>query len=149
MKLNKIDFEWIVLGDGPLFKDIKNKISFNNLDDSLFLIGEVQNPFPYLKSSDLLILTSDYEAQPRVCIESLILGIPVLSSNFSSSYEILDNFSNSMIVEKEYLSFYNGLNEILSNNGKLLKKMKENASKYTYNNEEIFLQLNSLLFIKK
>ena len=52
----------------------------------------MKNPFPYLKKSDVLILSSKYEGLPNVLLESLSIKKPVISSDCPTGpKEILDN----------------------------------------------------------
>ena len=39
------------------------------------------NPFPYIKDSDLFVLSSTFEGLPNVLLEALTLGKPIISSN--------------------------------------------------------------------
>ena len=51
---------------------MKNKVKF---------LGWQNNPFKYLSSSDLLILTSKYEGLPNVLLEAVSLKKFIISSN--------------------------------------------------------------------
>ena len=54
-------------------------------------LGYQANPYPYIKVSDIFVLTSDTEGYPTVVCEALCLGKPVISTNITGSDELLAN----------------------------------------------------------
>ena len=102
-------FRVIFIGDGPdnqmyknMAKDIKN-IEF---------LGKKSNPYPYLKKSYCLLMSSDFEGYPVVFIESLILGKPIITTNVSDSEkDIKDKFG--IVVEKTEADVYEGMKKYL------------------------------------
>jgi len=68
-----------IFGDGPLKKEFEKKIEKNNLKENVFLMGFKKNIYEYIKSSNLMIVTSLYEGIVNVITESLILNTPVFS----------------------------------------------------------------------
>ncbi len=48
------------------------------------LAGQVDNPFAILAECDCFVLSSDYEGQPMVILEARTLGLPVVTTAFSS-----------------------------------------------------------------
>ena len=52
-------------------------------------MGAKTNPYPYFKAADLLVSTSESEACPMIFNEAKILGTPIVSANFGSSYEFI------------------------------------------------------------
>jgi len=65
------------------------------------MYGEVDNPYPYMKSSDVVLLTSVSEGFPNVIIESLYIGTPVVVTNCSDFRGIIEIGKNGFIVEKK------------------------------------------------
>ena len=82
-----------IIGDGNdrLIKETRAKISNYNLDDKLILLGKRDNPYPYMKASNLYVCTSFSEAYPCVINEAKALGLPVVSNDFPSSREVLND----------------------------------------------------------
>ena len=46
--------------------------------------GQVDNPFAIMAEADCFVLSSDYEGQPMVILEARTLGLPVVTTAFSS-----------------------------------------------------------------
>lgn len=71
----------VMLGTGELFESIRNYISDKELEKSVYTLGFVENPYPYIKNAEFVLSTSTSEAQPLVVIESLYLKTPVFGTN--------------------------------------------------------------------
>lgn len=79
---------WIV-GDGPDKKQYENIIKKNNLNN-VYLFGQKNNPYPYIKRADYLILTSFYEGFPVVFNEALILNKQVITT-ITAKDDVIDS----------------------------------------------------------
>nr|WP_272887716.1 glycosyltransferase [Campylobacter lanienae] len=89
----------LILGDGPLREKLEKLIKKLKLQKSVFLLGRVYNPFPYLKRSDCFVMSSNHEGQPMTLLEALVLNKPVISTNFACAYDVLCNGEYGVIVE--------------------------------------------------
>jgi glycosyltransferase involved in cell wall biosynthesis len=78
---NKIPIKLIILGQGKLKAELENLINALNLQDNIKLIGYRNNPYNYIKKSDLFVLSSKFEGLPNVLIETLALKKFIISSN--------------------------------------------------------------------
>jgi glycosyltransferase involved in cell wall biosynthesis len=67
------DYECLIIGDGPDKNHYKKLIDKNKLNNKIKLLGKKSNPYPYIKNSDLIILTSFYEGFPVVLVEAMVL----------------------------------------------------------------------------
>ena len=74
----------VLLGDGELRDKITQQVHELQLQDKVIFAGFQQNPYPIIKGAKLTVLSSDYEGLPTVIIESLGLGIPVISTDCPS-----------------------------------------------------------------
>ena len=85
-KIAKSDYNLVVVGDGPLLKQLKQKA--DNIPDVYFTgaRGDVENIMP---SADVLILPSFSESFGLVLIEALACGKPVIGSNVGGIKEIV------------------------------------------------------------
>lgn len=90
---------WYIAGDGPEKADIQNAIRAVGLEDRIILLGQQPNPYPYMRSADLLINVSTHEAAPMVFMEAHVLGIPVFATRTSSADELLRDGETDFICE--------------------------------------------------
>lgn len=139
-----IDYIWYIIGDGGDFECIRDKIKKKNLEDHLQLLGLMANPFPYIKQADCFVLTSRYEAQPMVLNEALTLGIPVISTRFSSVTEVVEDGVNGLIVDNSEEGIYQGILTYI-NDEALRKKLSAGAKNFLYDNGRIINQVSNLL----
>ena len=95
---SKKDARLIILGDGPERKNIEAAIARHSLQDCVELSGFRSNVFPWLRSADLLVLSSITEALSAVLIEALACGTPVVSTDCGGPAEVLENGRYGILV---------------------------------------------------
>lgn len=144
LKSKGYKFKWFILGNGELFDDISNMILKHKLQDYVYLTGGLNNPFPVVRKSDVFVLTSDFEAHPMVANEALIIGKPVISTNFESASEVITDNVNGMICEMSPESIAGKLEEVL-NDEQLLTFLKKNAESFQYDNDSIIRQFYKII----
>ena len=125
------EFVYLIVGDGPQREMIEKYITENAMNKYIYMTGFTENPYKYMSKSDLFICPSYTEALSTTCIESLILNIPVLSTNVPGADEIID-MHYGMIVSNDDKSIYEGIKKILNNQDMLLqwKIADKNLSKF-------------------
>lgn len=77
-----INYKWYIIGDG----DNSIKAMFEKYTNVVFL-GKKDNPYPYIKNADYLVMLSEREAQCLVMYYALILGTPVIVTDFGTALE--------------------------------------------------------------
>lgn len=96
---DKIDQDLIILGDGPLRKELEQLAAYLGIIDRVHMPGYITNPFPVYKGADVFVLSSVFEGFGNVLIEALALGIPVVATNCPGGpKEILENGKYGKLV---------------------------------------------------
>jgi glycosyltransferase involved in cell wall biosynthesis len=89
-----------IVGDGSDVLNLKEKVEALMLSDKIIFKPKIVNPFPIVKHAYFTVLTSHFEGFPRVIIESLSVGTPVISVDCQSGpKEIIQNEKNGLLVE--------------------------------------------------
>ncbi|SFV71526.1 Alpha-1,4-N-acetylgalactosamine transferase PglJ [hydrothermal vent metagenome] len=89
------DIELILLGDGVERKFLEELAKELLIEKRVHFLGQVENPFKYIKKSDIFISSSAVEGFPNVLIESMLCKTVVISSDcLSGPREILAPKSN-------------------------------------------------------
>lgn len=133
---------WYIIGAGEEQEYIQNQIEEYQVADMVFLLGQKDNPYPYLKKADLLVCTSASEACPNVINEARILHIPVVTTDFGSAPEFVDHGFNGIIASREDIA--DAIREIIQNR-ELYQRIKSNISSFTYSNDKIINKISKLL----
>jgi|MDSV01.1.fsa_nt_gb glycosyltransferase involved in cell wall biosynthesis len=76
----KIKLKLLIIGYGKNEKILKSFVKKNRLSNQVKIINFQKNPFPFLKKSDLFILSSKFEGLPNVILEAIVLKKFVISS---------------------------------------------------------------------
>lgn len=87
--IHHINFELLILGEGKLRKTFENFIKLNGLCNHVYLVGYINNPYPYILNSDIYVCSSYGEGYNTAITESLILGKAIVSTNCSGVKEQL------------------------------------------------------------
>ena len=126
-------FKLYLIGRGYNYNFLQNYIFQNKLQKNIKLAGYKKNASDYIKSSDLLILPSNYEGLPNTLLEAQAACVPIISSNCPTGpKEILMNGRLGDLFRpddhkdlcKKIYNYYK--------NRKLLKKKSILAKKYLY-----------------
>ena len=83
----------VIVGSGKEKNNLLKIIEKNNLSNKIKIIDEVdrESLISYYEEASVLIVSSRNEGGPRVALEALYLGIPVLSTNVGHMSDILPN----------------------------------------------------------
>lgn len=76
-----VDVELLMLGDGPEKKALEALAKELSLEKRVHFLGQVQNPFSYIKRCDIFISSSSVEGFPNVLVEAMICKTAVVSSD--------------------------------------------------------------------
>ena len=129
---NKLKFQLILMGQGSKKKELNRFIKNNDLNKNVRIINYIKNPYPILKKSDLLILTSKYEGLPNVLLEAITLKKLVISSDCPTGpKEILQNGKGGILFKTgNYFDLY--------------KKIINLKQKNKFNKKKVLFAYNSL-----
>ena len=87
LKARGVKARWYVLGEGEERKKLEQLIQAYGLEHEFFLMGAVDNPYPYFAGCDLYVHISRYEGRSVAIQEAQALGCAVLASDCSGNRE--------------------------------------------------------------
>ena len=107
---------WIV-GDGPDRYKYEALVTKNDLNDRITFFGRKENPYPYMKECDYIILTSDYEGFPVTYLEALVLGKTIITT-IPVSDDKIDIRDYAYIVSKDEDKMVKEVKDVLNDSKK-------------------------------
>lgn len=91
-----------LLGDGPLREKIVSKINALNLQDQVTLIPPVDGPTDVARlyhQSKMLVCASTSEGGPRVTVEAMACGTPVISTPVGIMRDLMESGKNFLVFK--------------------------------------------------
>ncbi|PFP23280.1 CDP-glycerol--glycerophosphate glycerophosphotransferase [Bacillus sp. AFS073361] len=104
-----------ILGEGPLRNDLENLIAELELSDSVYLMGQLENPFILMKKCDCFVLSSHYEGQPMVLLEAMTHGMKIIATDIVANRNVLENGRYGLLVENSIEGLEKGLTQLAGN----------------------------------
>jgi glycosyltransferase involved in cell wall biosynthesis len=138
------NLRWHIIGGGPQKMEIEKKICQSNLSKHVFLYGNQENPYRYMKNADILFLPSFHEAAPMVFAEAKCLGLAIITTKTTSASDLVAEGREGFICENCEAGIYTTLKYILNNPNKL-HECREYLTKQQFTNEKALLQFHSLI----
>jgi len=125
LKLKEMSFNFTfdIVGEGEMYKDISEFIKSNNLETKVTMHGHIDDRkemLSLLQKADLFFFPSLSEGSPRVVIEAMSQGTPVLSTPVGSLPDIFEEgkeiiffaFKNAEEACKKIVDYSNRLTEL-------------------------------------
>jgi CDP-glycerol glycerophosphotransferase len=103
----------VIIGGGPLEAQLTALIAELGLVNEVTLAGWQHNPYAIMANSDCFVLSSDYEGQPMVLLEAMVLGLPVVTTDFSAVCSALPQ-GYGRVVAQDADSLAEGMRAYLS-----------------------------------
>lgn len=142
LKDDGLKFTWYIIGDGEEKTAIATAIEQQGVGDWVIMLGAKSNPHFYIKRADLYVCLSSSEACPRVINEAKILGTPVVSTDFPTVYEYLEDGINGRIVPLEDVA--DAIKGLLSNKEQY-DSIKKVIQGFRFDNKELIEKLERIL----
>lgn len=132
-----IHIKIFIVGDGPLRYNLQKQIDEEGLTDRFILLGQKENPYPYIKYCDYFCLLSYYEGYGMVLEEAKILNKPIILTN-TAAKECANGYKKAIVLDNNFEGIVKGLErELKSDNVKYLNDIVEDNLTLQNINEEI------------
>ena len=117
--LPDLNYKVYIYGDGTKKEELGRLISELGLENKVSLRGQVNNPYPFIKSAKALICTSYEESFGFVAIEAMLLRTPVISTKCGGMEEILSEPSYGYLCENSIEGIVDGLRHVSTDQTKI------------------------------
>lgn len=116
-----------IIGEGDYERQLKKLCNELGVQNMVSFLGFKDNPYPYLKKSDVYVSTSLSEGFSLAIGEAMGLGVPVVATRTAGSVELLDDGRCGILTEHDDEAVYRGI-KLLVDDEKLRRKYAEKAT---------------------
>lgn len=128
------DFSLVLVGEGPLFAQVKDKVKKDSIHNVVILGKRKQEELPAIyAASDLFLLASSYEIFGMVIMESMYFGTPVISTSTAGADTLIDENTGKVIDGLDVNEWKKAILQIAGDQN-LLSAMKKRCQFYIANN---------------
>lgn len=147
LKKRGLNFIWTIIGGVAVkeeYEKLINSISQLELKNEIVLKGQLDNPYPEIKNSDLLVCLSSSETFNYTLMEARFLGVPVIATNFTAAKEFVNNSIDGIISPLDEMA--DVIEELISDDDKY-NEFKSGLKNYTYDNNRVLESFRQLLLV--
>lgn len=125
----------ILIGQGPLMEEIKEKVNNLGLKGCVIFLGQKDNVNEYYNAMDLFLFPSLYEGLGMVVVEAQVNGLPcVVSDEVPKIVKITDRIT-FMDLNNSSEIWLKGIIKLLKRNDRKNVKFKNEITNYNINEE--------------
>lgn len=107
---------WYMVGPVENEKYCEHLIEEFDLDESMVMVGETNNPYEYIRNSDLFIHPSRFEGKSVAIEEAKILNKPIVVTDFSTVHNQIIDKETGLIVDMNGKAVYEGIKKLIDDN---------------------------------
>lgn len=123
-------FKMAIVGDGQYKEQLLDLIKQSNLKDNVFCLGFNSNPYKILSCAKTMLMTSIMEGTPMCAVESMSLGVPVVSTKTDGMVQLVKQGENGFLYDTNEEAANYILNIINNEYKNLSKTTIDFAQKY-------------------
>ena len=130
--LKKIPYaKFVIVGDGPGFKEIKSKVKLAGIDNKVDLLGHREDVPEIMAALDVQVLASFAgEGTPQVIPQAFAMKTPVVATKIASIPDLLGQGERGVLIEPENaLSLAEGVLKVIRNS-EIASHLVENARSF-------------------
>ena len=148
-QLKDLNWNCSMLGDGPLFENVKREIEKNGMSERFDLPGWVtpDTVLEYFAKSDILFMPSLSEGLPVVGVQSLATGLAIVASEIGGFLDLVEPGKNGYLIDvADIPAFSRTLREMISNPKVLLRLREASVEKsHEFDIQKVVGQYQSIL----
>lgn len=119
----------LIVGEGPEKDNLLKLVEKMNLNSMVIFTGFQSDAISYINAMNIFVMTSEKEGLPRVILEAMLMGKPVVASYITGVSELIVDGENGMLVPPGNTGKFAGsIIELIENPG-LRKTIGDNARK--------------------
>ena len=86
-------------GDGPMLDSIKDRISHSPVEERIFIMGHLKDPWWFFRALDVAVLAStENEGVPQSLVQAMFAETPIVGSDVGGIPEIVSHRQTGLLV---------------------------------------------------
>lgn len=90
-----------IIGTGELEQELRAIVEARGLKKNVSFLGFQSNPYKILHDAKIMLMTSRWEGLPMCVLESMVLGVPVVSTPTDGVNEVVQSGENGFLGETD------------------------------------------------
>ena len=123
----------IIVGAGPLEKEIKDELKRLNLEEKVFFPGLQTEVRPYFEAMDIFMMSSSFEGLPIALLEAMSMECAVVSTNAGGIKEVIRKDKDGLTCDVEEWNKLSDLCQVLIDDPEKMQEMKKAARERVIN----------------
>lgn len=134
----------IIVGFGPLEKDIKAVVKKLNLENKIFFPGLQKEVKPFFSAMDIFMMSSSFEGLPIALLEAMSMECAIVATRAGGIKEAVRNRTDGLTCEVEQWKSLADLCQELINNPEEMRKYQSEARRRVVDSFSLQLMVDSL-----
>jgi len=108
---------FVIAGEGPAREALRRRVTVDGLDENVLFVGYLDRRTELrdcYRAADVFVFASRTETQGLVLLESLALGVPVVSTAVLGTKEVLEGAAGALVVEEDVGEFAAAVTRVLT-----------------------------------
>ena len=120
-----------IYGEGPERDTLQRLIDSKDMQNHICLCGAKKNVQELISDAALFVMSSNYEGFPNALLEAMSIGLPVISTDFSTgiAHELIENENGLVVPVGDEQAMSQAISELLSDEERMAKMGKCNRQK--------------------
>lgn len=98
------NIHWWIIGGGPEEAALRAQIRALGMENNVTLLGMQANPYPYIRSADLYVQPSRFEAFGLTILEAEVLCVPILATDTDGANALIKDGETGLICDSDAAS---------------------------------------------
>lgn len=115
-KLPHLKIDLVILGQGEMLTELQQLVKTLNLENNVKFAGFIESPEAFMSNALFTVLCSAYEGFPRVILESLACGTPVVATDCPTGpAELIDGTNGILVPHQDFEALTAAMNTLAEN----------------------------------
>lgn len=126
-KKNNANIHYYMAGEGPLKDKVMQSIKNDKLEDTVEMVGFIDNLYDFLLKMDILLSSAEFENTPLIVLNAMNASLPVVTGNVIGVPHLIKNKEDGIVTEEYTAQCFADTLIHLSENPEIVKTMSKAA----------------------